>query len=83
MDKQENFDYESFRQQALSGLSQGKELGGKDGVLAPLIKDLLEAALQGELSAHLEQSRPNRANGGKAKRVKTAHRLGSDWPGSD
>ena len=73
MDKQENFDYESFRQQALSQLSQGKELGGKDGVLAPLIKDLLEAALQGELSAHLRQSRPNRANGQKGKKVKTAH----------
>jgi len=26
--------------------------------------------LQGELSAHLEQSRPNRANGGKGKKVK-------------
>jgi len=73
MDNQTNFDYQAFRQQTLAQLSQGQELGGKDGVLAPLIKDLLEAALQGELSAHLQQSRPNRANGGKGTKVKTAH----------
>ncbi len=56
MDNSSNFDYQAFRRQALTQLSQGQELGGKDGVLAPLIKDLLEAALQGELSAHLQQS---------------------------
>jgi putative transposase len=73
MEDQQAFDYFAFRQQAMEQLRHGQELGGKQGVLAPLIKDLLEAALEGELSAHLAQSRPNRANGGKKKRVKTAH----------
>lgn len=67
------FNYQRFRQEALVKLQQGQELGGKDGVLAPLIKDLLEAALQGELSAHLSGSRPNRGNGKASKSVKTAH----------
>lgn len=73
MEEKASFDYTVFRQQALQQLRQGKELGGSQGVLAPLIKDLLEAALEGELSAHLSQSRPNRGNGRKAKQVKTAH----------
>lgn len=46
---------------------------GKAGVLAPLLKDLLDAALSGELQAHVEEHRPNRRNGSKAKQVKTAH----------
>ena len=67
------FDYQRFRQEALTKLQQGQALGGKDGILTPLIKDLLEAALQGELTAHLSSSRPNRSNGKGSKRVKTAH----------
>lgn len=70
----EKFDYDAFRQQAISRMLAGdKELGGKDGVLAPLLKDLLDAALSGELQAHVEQNRPNRRNGSKAKTIKTGH----------
>lgn len=68
------FDYQAFRQQAIERMLAGdKELGGKDGVLAPLLKDLLDAALSGELQAHVDQNRPNRRNGSKAKKVKTGH----------
>ena len=67
------FDYQRFREEALSKLQQGQDLGGKDGILTPLIKALLEAALQGELAAHLSGSRPNRGNGKGTKQVKTAH----------
>jgi transposase-like protein len=67
------FDYQRFREEALAKLQQGQDLGGKDGILTPLIKDLLEAALQGELTAHLSASRPNRSNGKSSKQVKTAH----------
>ena len=75
----EKFDYDAFRQQAIERMLAGdKELGGKDGVLAPLLKDLLDAALWGELQAHVETNRPNRpvrrcGNGSKAKTVKTGH----------
>lgn len=70
----EDFDYAAFRQQAIQRMLAGdKELGGKDGLLAPLLKDLLDAALGGEMQAHVEQHRPNRRNGSKTKTVKTAH----------
>lgn len=72
--KKEPFDYSTFREQAIARLMGGdKELTGKEGVLAPLLKDLLDAVLSGEMQAHVEKSRPNRRNGSKPKRVKTAH----------
>lgn len=68
------FDYEAFRQETIAKMLAGeKELTGKDGLLAPLLKDLLDAALSGEMQAHVEQNRPNRRNGSKTKRVKTGH----------
>lgn len=57
---------------AVKALREGQDLGGKDGILTPLIKQLTEAALQGELDAHLEQKgEPNRKNGGTPKTVKS------------
>lgn len=68
------FDYEAFRQETIAKMMAGeKELTGKDGLLAPLLKDLLDAALSGEIQAHVEQNRPNRRNGSKTKQVKTGH----------
>ncbi|GAB3283957.1 hypothetical protein GCM10027347_60810 [Larkinella harenae] len=65
---EENFDYTVFRQQAIQRMLAGdKELTGKDGLLAPLLKTLLDAALSGERQAHVEQNRPNRRNGSKTK----------------
>ena len=39
------FDFENAVQELLAG----KQIGGKDGVLAPLIKELVEAALEAEV----------------------------------
>lgn len=36
-------------------LKQGDKLSGKDGILIPLIKRIVEASLEGELMAHLEE----------------------------
>lgn len=72
----DGFDYEAFRQATIAKMLAGeKELTGKDGLLAPLLKDLLDAALSGEMQAHVEQNRPNRRNGSKVKQVKTGHGL--------
>ncbi len=58
---------------ALTGLKAGRDLTGKDGVLAPLIKRLTEAAMQAELEAHLAaEDLPNRKNGVTRKTVKSA-----------
>lgn len=70
--EEESFNYDDFESEAISRLLKGDSLGGKDGVLAPLVKRLLEAALEGELDGHLaEGPEPNRRNGKGRKKVKT------------
>jgi len=64
----EQFDFDK----ALAALRDGQDLTGKDGVLAPLIKQLTEAALKAELESHLEvEEAPNRRNGFARKTVKS------------
>lgn len=66
------FDFKSFEQEAIKSLKEGKPLEGKDGILAPLIKRLVEAGLEGELDVHLKGSKGiNRRNGKMSKKVKT------------
>lgn len=72
--QEETFDYEGFKKGALERLKNGEELTGKDGVFTPLIKNILEASLEGELEAHLMKTRQsNRRNGKMSKQLKTAH----------
>ena len=71
--KKEPFDFKIFEDQAIEQLKNGKPLEGKDGVLAPLIKRLVEASLNGEMDGHLsEEKQGNRRNGKMSKQVKTA-----------
>jgi len=73
------FNYDDFEKEALDKLKRGVSLEGKDGVLAPLLKRLLDASLQGELEGHLleekaqETGRNNRRNGLSTKKVKTLY----------
>ena len=39
--------------EALKAIQSGQAISGKDGVLAPLLKQLTEAALEAELESHL------------------------------
>ena len=55
-------------------LKAGKGIGGKDGALTPLIKQLTEMALQAELETHLSQDlERNRKNGISSKTMKSAN----------
>jgi putative transposase len=66
------FSYQEFEQEALKRLKSGAPLEGVNGVLAPLIKRLVEASLDGELDAHIKNdSVSNRRNGKQSKKVKT------------
>lgn len=68
------FDYQKFEREALERLKSGEDLGGKDGILAPMIKRLLEASLEGEIESHLSgKGSGNRRNGKGRKTVKTKH----------
>src|SRR5574344_2111603 len=61
---------------AAEQLRTGKPLFGKDGALAPMLERILNAALEGEMDAHLsEESREsgNRRNGKMSKRVQTQY----------
>ena len=70
----ELFDYDSFEKDAIEKLGRGEVLGGKNGVLTPLIKRLLESALEGEIEAFMEQQPSgNRRNGKLSKQLKTSH----------
>jgi putative transposase len=67
-------EYATMRAQALAQLKNGQHLFGEGGALAPLLKDFLEAALEGEMEAHLdshERSKGNKRNGKGRKTVKT------------
>ena len=64
----EKFDFEA----ALKAIQSGQAITGKDGVLAPLVKQLTEAALEGELDSHLaDEVAGNRRNGKSKKKVKS------------
>lgn len=69
MNKDDNdFDF----QKALEAIQSGQPLMGKEGVLTPLIKNLTEAALEGELDSHLAQEiTANRRNGKSKKNIKS------------
>lgn len=58
---------------ALKAIQSGQAISGKDGVLAPLVKQLTEAALEAELDSHLaDDLSPNRKNGTSRKTLKTS-----------
>ena len=54
---EKTFDYEQYKTQAVEGLLNGQPLTGTDGVLTPLIKEFLEAALAVELKSHIKTSK--------------------------
>jgi putative transposase len=77
MEKQpsEPFDYEKAKQKVKEQLRSGKSLFGKDGAFAPLLQEMLNSILEGEIDAHLgeeERSTGNRKNGKGKKLLKTS-----------
>ena len=72
MMEKEEIDYKLAAEQ----LRSGKPLFGKDGALAPMLERILNAALEGEMDAHLsDESRENgnRRNGKMLKTLKTQY----------
>lgn len=71
MEEKEQFDFNN----AVKELLKGKNINGKDGVLAPLVKQLVEAALEAELDSHITEDvfsgNKNRKNGKTSKTIKS------------
>jgi len=73
--KEEQFNLEEIKKKALEQFRTGKSLYGKDGAFAPMLKNFLESALEGELDSHLdedERKEGNRKNGKTSKTVQTS-----------
>ena len=69
-----SMDFNELGAQVLEELKAGKPLFGKDGALSPLLENIINAALEGEMDAHFtEESRQagNRRNGKMQKQVQT------------
>jgi len=68
------FDYPTFEQEAIAGLTAGKGLIGPEGVLTGMIGRLLSAAFNGEMTAHMgsEAGLGNKRNGYTDKTIRTA-----------
>lgn len=71
MKEETQFDFNEAVQQLLAG----KKISGKDGVLAPLVKQLVEAALEAEVESHIKDDvlsgNRNRKNGKTSKTIKS------------
>lgn len=73
--EEKKFDFEAFVRQAGEQLRSGKPLTGKEGVFTPLLKQILEASLEGEMDAHLQETRKsdkNRRNGRTQKNMQSS-----------
>lgn len=70
-----NFDFNQFQKEAIEKLKSGQSLTGKEGILTPLIKEILEAALEGEMDSPLsgckDQGEANQRTGKLKKTLKT------------
>ena len=72
------FDYEGFKNKAIADMKAGKALFGQEGIFTPLMKEFLEAALEGEINSHMancledeETLVKNRRNGKNSKTVQS------------
>jgi transposase-like protein len=74
-EQSEPFDYEQARQKVKEQLRSGKSLFGKEGAFAPLLQEMLNSILEGEMEGHLdeeERDNGNRKNGKNKKLLKTS-----------
>ncbi len=70
-----SFDFEKFKAEAIERLKSYSSLSDKYGVLTPLLENLLNSALEGEMDVHLneeEREMGNRRNGHMNKQVQTS-----------
>lgn len=71
----EPFDYEQAKQKLKEQFRSGQSLFGKEGAFAPLLQEMLNSILEGEMEGHLdeeERGSGNRKNGKSRKQLKTS-----------
>src|SRR5688572_14938149 len=71
----DRFDYEVAKQKLREQFRTGKSLFGKGGAFAPLLQEMLNSMLEGEMEGHLDEEQRdtgNRRNGKSTKLLKTS-----------
>ena len=74
-ESKEPFDYEKAKQKLKEQFRTGQPLFGKGGAFAPLLQEMLNSILEGEMEGHLDEEERvtgNRRNGKNRKVVKTS-----------
>jgi transposase-like protein len=74
-EKSEPFDFETAKQKLKEQFRTGKSLFGKGGAFAPLLQEMLNSILEGEMDGHLDEEEReggNRKNGKAKKLLKTS-----------
>jgi transposase-like protein len=72
---EEPFDYELAKQKLREQFRTGKSLFSKGGAFAPLLQEMVNSILEGEMEAHLDEEQRgvgNRRNGKSLKLLKTS-----------
>ncbi len=72
---EEDFNLDDFKKEVARKIREGKGLTGKDGALTPLLKEILEGAMEGEMDQHLRETKEdtgNRRNGYTRKNLKSS-----------
>ena len=86
MEKEPNepFDYELAKQKLREQFRTGKSLFSKGGAFAPLLQEMLNSMLEGEIDGYLddqERENGNRKNGKSKKLLKTSSGTPFHWLG--
>lgn len=66
---------DKIKKEIIKKIREGKGLTGKEGALTPLLKELIEAAMEGEMEEHLRETKKdidNRRNGHTRKNLKSS-----------
>lgn len=68
--------FEEFQAKLIEEIKSGKDLFGKGGILTPLLKQCLEASLEGEMVSHMancleDPDNTNRRNGKTSKQMQS------------
>lgn len=71
--EEEKFDFEAYKKESVKKLLSKEPGVNIDKLMKPLMKQIIEAALEGEMDAHMEEERDigNRRNGKLRKTVKS------------
>lgn len=71
--EEEKFDFEAYKKEAVRKLLNKEPGTSIDKLMKPLMKQIIEAALEGEMDAHMQEERDigNRRNGKQRKTVKS------------